>query len=168
MKKLILLVMAILPMIAGCGGGGGGDNAAPLPTAATLKLSSQGTMPVGKAVSGIDVTIELPAGATVKTTSGVVDATVVVASGLLTTATSSMSPITYTPAAGATKAKLDFTIASTALAGVQVGEYATITLILSGVNPAVTDFNATLFKAYAVDGSGAISALTPKLALTVN
>lgn len=158
--------MAILPMVAGCGGGGDGVNPLLLlPTSATLKLSSQGTMPAGKAVSGIDVSIELPAGATVKTSGGVVDASVVVASGLLTSATSTMNTPTYTPAAGAAKAKLDFTIASTAAAGVQVGEYATITLILSGVNPALTDYKVTSFKAYAVDGTGVISELSSKLAL---
>jgi len=48
---------------------------------------------------------------------------------------------------------------------VQVGEYATITLALSSGVPALTDFNVSKFKAYAVDGSGVISALTSKLAL---
>lgn len=170
MKKIMaVLVLAILPMIAGCGGGGGSSQ--PMPTAATLKLSSQGAMPAGKAVSGVTVTIELPAGATAKSTGGVVDATVVVGSALMaTTGTApvgSMGPVNYTPATATAKAKLDFTIASTAVAGVAVGEYATITLILSGVNPAVTDFNVTSFKAYDMSFAE-ITALTPKLALTVN
>jgi hypothetical protein len=172
MKKIMaVLVMAMMPMIAGCGGGG--DSALPLlmPTAATVKVSSQGTMPAGKAVSGIAVTIELPTGATAKNTGGVVDATVVVGSSLMATTgatpVGSMGPVYYTPATATAKAKLDFTIASTVAAGVAVGEYATITLILSGVNPAVTDFTVTSFKAYDMNFAE-ITALTSKLALTVN
>jgi hypothetical protein len=163
MKKIIaILALAILPMITGCGGG---DTVYfPLnPTAATLKLSSQGTMPAGKAVTGIAATIELPSGATVKNTNGVVDATVVVGSGLMAGTAGTMGPVNYTPATATAKAKLDFTIASTVAAGVAVGEYATITLILSGVNPAVTDYKVTSFKAYDLSFAE-ITALTSKLA----
>lgn len=168
---LTVMIMAILPLIAACGGGGGGGSVS-MPTAAVLKLSSQGTLPAGTAVTGIGATIELPAGVTAKTaTGGAVDATVVVGSALMaTTGTApvgTMGPVTYTPATATAKAKLDFTIASTAAAGVGVGECATITLILSGVNPAVTDFNVTSFKAYDLSYTQ-IPALTSKLALTVN
>lgn len=166
MKKILaVLIMMILPMIAGCGGGGG--SSAPL-TAAVVKLSSQGTLPAGKAVSGIAATIELPAGVTAKTTAGgAVDATVVVGSGLLATTAGTLGPVVYTPATATAKAKLDFTIASTAVAGVGVGEYATITLIITNANPAASDFTATSFKAYDMSFAE-IPALTSKLAVALN
>ena len=165
MKKFILLILAILPMIAGCGSD---NNSTPQPTAASLKLSSQGTIPAGTAgmaVSGIGVTIELPTGVTVKKAAdGTVDASVVVASGLFKSTNSSVVTPIFTDGS---PAKLDFTIASTAVDGVQVGEYATITLILSGVTPIVTDFKVTKFDARDMD-LVSIPALTSKPALTVN
>lgn len=78
-----------------------------------------------------------------------------------------MGPVNYTPATATATAKLDFAIASTVAAGATVGEYATITQILSGMNPAVTDFTVTSFKAYDMSFAE-ITALTSKLALTVN
>lgn len=115
-------------------------------TSAILKLSSQGTLPSGKVVTGFGVSIELPAGVTVKTTTGgAVDSTVVVPSGLLA-GNSSMAPVVnYTAATGTSLARLDFTIASNEAAGVGVGEYAAITLILNGVSPTAADFTITHF-----------------------
>lgn len=153
MKKIYaLLLMTIFSQLTACGGGGGGGSSTtplspPQPTAAVMKLSASGTLASGKAVAGFGVTIDLPAGVTVKTiTGGSVDATVVVGSGLLAGTNGTMGPVTYTPATSTTKAKIDFTIASTAAAGVGIGEYATINFILSGVSPAATDFVVTSFK----------------------
>ena len=151
MKKLIAVaIMAILPMIAGCGGGGGGS----APQVA-LKLSAQGTLPAGKAVAGLGATLELPAGVTVKTAAGgVVDPTVVVPSGLLAGAgNATMGPVTYTAATATGKAKLNFTVASTAAAGVGVGEYVTITCIFSGVAPTAADFTVLTFDPVDLDGN---------------
>lgn len=146
MKKIYSFVfMAIISFLTACGGGGGGS-APPQPTAAVMKLSAAGTLPTGKAVAGLGVTIDLPAGVTVKTVSGgAVDSSVVTGSGLLAGSNGTMGPVTYTPAAGSAKAKLDFTIASTASAGVGVGEYATITFILNNTSPTAADFSITSF-----------------------
>ena len=172
MKKMVaLLIMMIFPVIAGCGGGGG----TPAPTAATLKISATpGSLPAGKAVSGIAVTIELPAGVTVKTTtSNVVDPTVVVPSGVWalagtsTPATAALGPVVYTPAVGATKAKLDFTIASTVLAGVGEGEYVTVNFLLAGVSPAASDFNLLSFQAFDLSFAN-IAAVTPVKVVTLH
>lgn len=152
MKKIFVLIVAILPLLAGCGGGSGGGTAgggtAPVPAIAVLKLSAQGTPPLGKAVIGFGATIELPTGVTVKTgAGGAVDSTVVVPSGLLAGAgNTTMGPIAYTAATATSKAKLDFTIASTSAAGVGVGEYVTLTFILSDVSPSAADFNVISFK----------------------
>lgn len=137
--------MVILALITGCGGGGTGG-AGSIPTTAVLKFSSQGTLPAGKAVSGFSATLELPAGVTAQTgAGGVAAATVVVPSGLLAGSAGSLGSVIYTPATSSAKAKLYFFIASTAAAGVGVGEYATITLALAGVDPLVTDFTVTSF-----------------------
>lgn len=115
-------------------------------TSATLKIFSQGALPTGKAVAGIGFTIELPTGVTVKTTSGgVVDATEVVPSGLLA-GKATMTLVNYSVATATSKAKLDFTIASTSIDGVGVGEYVTLTFIVDGLSPAVSDFNISSFK----------------------
>jgi len=167
MKRIMAMaIMAILPMIAGCGGSGG--TAVPQPTTAVLKISATpGTLPAGKAVAGLGATIELPAGVTVKTTtSGAVDATVVVPSGVLGGAgNAAMGPVIYTPA-GTGKAKLDFTVASTAQAGVGEGEYVTITFTLNGVAPSAADLVITSFKP--VDLSYAdLTTVTPSKAVTI-
>lgn len=165
MKKLLaVLVVVILPMIAGCGGGGGSSAK---PTGATLRLSSLGALPVGTAVSGIVATVELPTGVTVKTNQdGTADATVVVGSGLLAGPAGTMGPVIYTAATPAAKAKLDFTIASTAVNGVGVGEYVTITVILNDTNPPAADYRVTAFKAYDMSFAE-ITALTAQTALSV-
>lgn len=169
MKRIQTVVtMVLLALITGCGGGGGGDTggSGPVPTTAVLKFSSQGTLPAGKAVSGFSATLDLPAGATAQTGAGGASATVVVPSGLLGGSAGSMGPVIYTPATSSAKAKLDFTIVSTAAAGVGVGEYATITLVLAGVNPSVTDFTVTSF----IPGDMTltpVTGLTPILGLSV-
>ena len=141
--------MAMMSLIAGCGGGGGGGESS-ASTSAVLKLSATpGTLPAGKTVAGIAATIELPTGVTVKTAADgkTVDPTVVVPSGLLGGAGNAvMGPVSYTAATVTGKAKLDFTTASTAAAGVGEGEYVTITFILSGILPAGADFNVSSFE----------------------
>jgi hypothetical protein len=81
-------------------------------------------------------------------TDGTVDPTVVVPSGVLAGSASALGPVTYIPAVGTTKAKLDFTIASTAVAGVGEGQYVTVNFVLAGVSPAASDFNVLSFKAF--------------------
>jgi hypothetical protein len=140
-KILAFICIGILTLTAGCGGGGG---AAPIP--ATLKLSSSGTLPAGATITGYDITLELPAGVSVKTTAGgAVDAGVVVPSGLLAGTTGTI-PVNYTPASGTIPATLDFTVISGVAAG--VGEFATINVNLSSASTTAAGFNVTRFKAY--------------------
>lgn len=171
MKKIFALIaMVFLPLFAGCGGG---DDGTFVPivsfNTAVLKLSSQpqSGLPAGKAVSGVVVSVEMPAGVTVKTgTNNVVDPSVVVPSGLMAGTAGILGPITYTPAAGATKATLDFSVASTAPAGVGVGEYVTVNFTLAGVAPTAADFNVTTFDVADLTASP-IPTLTAKKDLTL-
>ncbi len=159
-KIMTVALLALLPVIAGCGGGGGGTAATtptggsgggtpPAPTAALLRLAAPpGTLAAGTTVAGVAATVELPPGVTVKRAADgiTVDPSVVVPSGLLGGGTTVMGPVSYTAATATAKARLDFTIASTAIAGVGEGEYATITFILNGVTPAVSDFTVSSFQ----------------------
>ena len=163
-KMLLAVVFMIMTMITGCGGGGSSTPSPITPTTAVLKFSSQGTLPDGKAVAGVRATVELPAGVSVKTTgTGDVDTTVVVPSGLFDKQ-DNLLPVTYTAATANAKATLSFSIVSLKPAGAGVGEYATLTLNLSGVSPVVSDYRITLFNPRDMSG-GDITALTPALAL---
>lgn len=164
-KMLAVLAVTILPMLAGCGDSGGDSS---MPTAAVITFSSQGILNAGNGVRGFTATIELPAGVTAKTgTGGSVDTTVVVPSGLLGGSNGTMGPVIYTPATTTAKGTLNFSLLSTAAAGADVGEYATITLALSGVNPGVTDFNVTSFTPVDVRFED-LAGLTSKLNLSVH
>ena len=164
MKKILaIVIMPILLMVAGCGGGGGSS----IPSnTVVVKVSSQGIPPAGKTVAGFGATVELPAGVTVKTgANGIVDASVVVPSGLLGgVGNAIVGSVSYTVATATAKAKLDFAIASTAAAGVGVGEYATLNLQFSGVRPSAADFTATSFDPIDLSGNH-ITTLSPILAL---
>ncbi len=151
MKKILMaLFLIVSTMMTGCGGGGGGSSTpAAAPTTAVVKLSSQGTLPPGAALAGVGVTLELPAGVTVKSDGGgVPDVSVVVPSGLMGGAGNAVvvaGSLSYTAATATIKAKLNFTLLSNVPGGVGVGEYATLTLNLAGVTPAATEFTVTLF-----------------------
>src|SRR5512144_3040812 len=87
MKKilnLLILALALTTFSACGGGGGGGSNPTPQPTTAVLTLSTAviGTIPAPTVITGYDVTITLPAGVTVKSsTPPQTDNGVVVGSG---------------------------------------------------------------------------------------
>ena len=110
------------------------------PTTATLKINLSGDL-AGKAISGAEFTLILPANVTPATASGVVATGVVTLSG--TFAGSSIAPVvTYVPAAGAVPGTLHVIVTNDVLAGVTTAdEVATITLQLAnGVAPVVADF----------------------------
>jgi hypothetical protein len=150
MKNILFVWVALaVCTLAGCG-----SDDAPLiipvtpatpVTTAILKLSSQGTLAGGTSLSGIGVTVVLPAGVTVKTgTGGVVDASVVTISGVAVPGT--LAPPVYTPATASAKATLHFVIASSVAGGFGVGEFATVTCgIASGFFPVASDFSLTSF-----------------------
>jgi hypothetical protein len=60
-SMLILWTMSLLPA---CGGGGGGTDQQP--TKAVVKILTSGTLPSGTHIGGIDATLNLPAGVSVK------------------------------------------------------------------------------------------------------
>ena len=146
-RLIISFAVSTLMLFASCGGGGGGGSAPTQPTTATLKLITSGT---GTTIYGIDVTVDLPAGVTVKsanppeTDSGVVTVSGAALSGSLATAV-------YTPASGTTPGKVHILIANAA--GFATGEFATLNAdIAAGSTPKAADFSLVDFSAIDADG----------------
>jgi hypothetical protein len=105
------------------------------PAGGTLRLSTTGTLPAGILIGGIDVTVELPAGVTVKTQTAFPqepDAGVVTISGEAAKAGgATISGTRFVPASGATPATIKFIIGSVnpaagALTGFLTGEFVSI------------------------------------------
>ncbi len=147
---LLVLILSLF-VISGCGGGGDGDDPpTPVqPTTAVVTLMSQGA----GTINGIDVTLELPAGVTVKATPDatnpsvmVTDTGVVTASGTADASTNIIATYTATPSGVVA-------IHVTNAAGFAPGEFATVTCdIAVGSLPVATDFSVTDFTAF--DGNG--------------
>jgi hypothetical protein len=167
--SVTVFTMAVMAMF-GCGGGGGGGGT-PQPTTATLKLLSQGT--AGTKIRGIEVTVVLPPGVTVKATSlPATDTGVVVLSGATATAAFTaanaglLNPtVIYTPATATAPGTVKILIPSAA--DFDLGEYVTVnTNIAAGSFPAATDFALTGFTAVDLNGApitGVTSTIVPDI-----
>lgn len=127
MRNIYTIFIVTLILLTGCGDGGNGTPAVQ-PTIARLTLSTQGTLPAGKALSGINVTLQLPIGVTPTLTNGVVDDSVVKPSGVLAGTAISIIPTYYTPASDTALGTINFLVASNSVEGFATGEFATITL----------------------------------------
>lgn len=136
-KSILLLAVVCLPA---CGGGGGGSTTPPAPTKAVLKINLTGTLPTSFAMSGLGMTVTLPANVTPEVVAGVVAATVVTPSGTFAGGTQT-APV-YVAASGGSPATLQIVLVNAVPAGVtQVGEVATVTLQLAnGAAPASSAF----------------------------
>lgn len=143
MKQLIkgACILVIITLLAACGVGGGGGGTTTPPattpqptvsyTSAILKLSIQGTLPAGTALSGLGLTVTLPDGVIVETNAdGTVKSGMLAPSGVLSPSTASCIQ-TYMPASGATPGKLDIIVISTQQNGFGTGEFATVTCKLT-------------------------------------
>ena len=163
-KQLLLygFMFGLLSLTA-CGGGGGSSS---LPTTATLKLSTSGTLPTGTSLAGIGITVTLPADVTVATNaSGDVLSGGVIVSGI---AAPGNAIAVYTPASGATPATLALTMVSTAKAGFGTGEFATISCDLhNGVSPKTSDFVLSDFRPFDLGGNPVIGLTPSELAMNI-
>jgi len=144
-KTFIFALLAINLLLSACGGGGGGNSSGkdtiqtPVLTKAIIKLSTVGL--ANAQIGGVDATLSLPAGVTVKSMYNPpeTDAGVVVASGQA--ASSSTIIAVSTPASGSSRALVRLIIVNSSQNGISIGEFATITCALtSGVNPTSSDF----------------------------
>ncbi len=166
MKKItisgLLIFMLILITISACKGK---SDDTLQPTSVTVKIFSQGT---GTSIGGIDATLVLPSGVTVKATPDIANPAVLVtntgvvtASGVATGANTIASG-TYSAAAGATPGKVVVHVVNPD--GFATGEFVTITCdITVGSFPQAADFTVTDFTAvdlYGAQISGPTAALT--------
>jgi hypothetical protein len=165
-----IFVAMVFMTLFGCGGGGGST---PPPTKAKLTLLSQSAA-AGTKIRGIEVTVELPAGVTVKATPSAInpakletDAGVVVLSGATVAdpaAFGQLKPIgVYTPATATTPGTVFISLA--AQADFNPGEYVTVNAdIAAGTIPVATGFKLTGFTAVDLNGaviSGVTSSIVP-------
>ena len=150
MKNRIYLHMALLLTViatAACGGGGGGTSAEQ-PTKAIVKLSVTGA---ASQLGGVDVTLSLPAGVTVKSTTAQpeTDNGVVVASGQA--AANSLVASTYT---AGWPGIVHIVLVNGNTNGFGTGEFATITCDLaSGNEPSASDFTVQSSSVNDINGS---------------
>ena len=155
MKKTTLsgLLICILALftIAGCKGS---NDEEPQPTTAVVTIMSQGT---STQIGGIDVTLDLPAGVTVKATPDsanpavqVTNADVVAASGAATGANTG-TIATYTAATSTAPGRVMVQVANAD--GFGTGEFVTVNCdIAAGSFPKATDFTVTVVKAVDING----------------
>jgi len=156
----LLMAMFGIISLSGCGSGGG--DGVTQPTTAVLKMSTQGTLPSGTQIGGIDVTITLPTGVTVKSVASPpeTDSGVVVTSGVAAANSTVLS--TYTPATSSSTGKVRVLLANST--GFGTGEFMTVHCdIASGSTPTASDFSVSGFVAKDLNGvaiSGLNSAFT--------
>jgi hypothetical protein len=151
----VMLLMSLL-LFAGCNSGGnsGGGGVAQQPTKATVKIAVAGTLPVSSTIGGVDLSLTLPTGVTVKSSIGslsalVPDAGTVAASGVA--ASNSKVYAVYTAAARTVQGTVRILLANTT--GFAAGEFVTVKCdIASGNTPTTTDFSTSGAKF--VDGNG--------------
>ncbi|SNB46047.1 hypothetical protein [Geobacter sp. DSM 9736] len=148
-----LMLFGLILSLFGCGGGGGGgatqkepDPVPVTPTAAVVKISTQGNLPEATSLAGVGITVSIPVGVTVKTENdGTVSSSVITPSGV-TADKATIAPADYVPATATTPGTLTFVLASTDQAGFRTGEFVTVNLegAVSNLNP--TDITLTNFQ----------------------
>lgn len=142
LSKLAIVSFTLLT-IFGCGGGGGGGGGAPSPgdgttptgPQAVVTLSTQGTLPAGTTIGGVDCTVQLPALVTCKSdATGLTDPSATVASGQAQGGTLVGN---FTAASGKVR------IAVIKTSGFGIGEFATLNLDITGSTPNASDFSVS-------------------------
>jgi len=144
---LFLLTLCILLQLAGCGGGGGGGGGtAASPARITVTLSTVGNLPSGKLIGDIEITLNLPAGVTLKSSPSLINSSilvpndgVIVLQGAAATAPTQILTATYVQ--GATN-KVEIKLINAN--GLGIGEFAKINCdVASGSTPSISDISIT-------------------------
>jgi len=158
----MLMVISAIALISGCASSGGGSMPATSPahpTTAVVKLSTSGTLASGVLIGGIDVTLILPAGVSVKSArTPLTDGGVVTSSGV---AGGSIDIGIYTAATSTLPGKVRIALVNAV--GFGTGEFTTVNCdFAAGNTPTAAGFSLVNFSA--INGGGAaISGLTPGL-----
>jgi len=162
MKKTsagLLISMAALFAIHGCGGGGGGAGTPgrKQPTIAVIKIATLGT-PSSNPINGAQAILHLPEGVTVKATQNAPQTD----TGVVTSSGADLFLGVYSAAAGTVQVYVAKT------AGIAVGEFATVNCdIATGSFPASSDFSVSNLSV--VDAGGnLITGLTATFTATID
>ncbi len=153
MNKILVsgIIVFVSALLFSCGGGGGSSNSNQNPntppTKAIVKLATTiiGTIPSNTTINGYEVTLILPAGVTLKSTSAPPepDSGVVTASG---EAAGAYIVANYTAATSSSEGSVKLVVVSAS--AINAGEFTTITCDLAaGSSPSSADFTTTAFKA---------------------
>jgi len=169
MKTWMLFGLAILSFIVaivgGCAGTGIGTPAqlaTPGASTTVVTLSTNGTLPNGKSIGGIDITLNLPPGVTVKA-----DKTTETLPGVVVSSGAAKgAPLVakFTSAAGIAPAMVRVVLLK--LSGFGTGEFATLNLDIDGPVPALTDFSTTRVTITDINGT-TMNGLTTTVAYKV-
>lgn len=147
----LLMAMFGIISLSGCGANpGGGSTATSQPTSAVIKVSTQGTLTSGTQIGGLDITVTLPTGVSVKSVTNPpeTDSGVVVTSDA---AANSTVLSTYAVATSASTGKVRVLLANTG--GFGTGEFMTIHCdIASGSTPTASGFGLSGFVAKDLNG----------------
>jgi hypothetical protein len=162
-----LLIFAIAATILSACGGGSSSTAVPLPTTATVSISTSGTLDTGVKIGGITVSAILPPGVTVKATPDLSNSSVlvtnpgvVVVSGV--TGTNASAPFnTY----DATDRKLTIYVIDPD--GFEIGKFVSVHCnIAAGTTPKAGAFDLVEFIPGDLQGNP-ISGLTPEITVNI-
>lgn len=181
MRRLLRAALVSVTLLAfgGCGGGGGGGGAGTPPGGTppppgggqqvTVTLSTQGSLPAGTTIGGIDCTVQLPAGVTCRAdATGLTDAGSVLASG---SAQGGVLLGNFTAAAGGTPGQVKLAVIpnlnSATTAGFATGEFATLNLDFSGAAPSVGDFTISGLNVVDFTSGQVINGLTATVAVQI-
>jgi hypothetical protein len=150
LSRLWMPVLA-LALLSACSGGGGDGGAGYQPTKAVITLSAAvvNTIPANTIITGYDVTINLPAGVTVKSTTAPPRIDDGVVSAIESAVGSSIEAV-YTAATSTVPGKV--LIQMVKADGFSAGDFATVTCdIAAGFNPPPSDFPQPVFAASGFD-----------------
>jgi hypothetical protein len=154
-------LIAVLLFLPACKG----SSSETQPTAAVVKLSIAGTLPVGKKIGAIDVTLTLAPGVTLKSTANPPrpDDGVVTASGVA--ANNSLVEANYTTPTSTLPGKVQIGLIN--VTGFDTGEFVTVNGdIAAGNNPRAADFSATITTIADTD-TNPLTGLTAGLAVDI-
>jgi hypothetical protein len=141
------MLIAVMLLLSACKGSSSEPTPQPnaQPTSAVVKLSTVGTLPAGKKIGTIDVSLNLAPGVTLKTGTNPIepDTAVVTASGA---AAGSLLAANYTAPTSTQPGRLRIAVIS--MSGFASGEFATVNGdIAAGNNPKASDFRLINFTA---------------------
>jgi hypothetical protein len=161
------VLIAVLLLFSACKGSSSEFTPQPnaQPTTVVVKLSTAGTLPAGKKIGGIDVTLNLAPGVTLKSTVNAPepDAGVVTTSGVA--ANNSLIAANFTAPTSTLPGKVRINVISAS--GFGTGEFATVNGdIAAGNNPKAADFSATAFSIVDTE-TNTLSGLTPGLSVDI-